>query len=108
MKNKYIIIVTIVYLLFGLKVIKNSFVNYYSKDEYDIAVEEFIEIDVDQLEKIERPYFLYVGRKTCPFCVNFVPKLMNAVKEMDTQVYYLNSEKTEFDKKLTEFRKNMK
>lgn len=48
---------------------------------YKINVSNFEEIEVEDLENLsknENTILLYIGRKTCPFCREFVPKLKSS------------------------------
>lgn len=49
-------------------------------------------------------FFLYIGRATCQWCRKIAPSLSIIVKESEIQLFYLNSENTENDSVLSEFR----
>ncbi|MBM7635450.1 hypothetical protein [Streptococcus saliviloxodontae] len=57
---------------------------------------KLIEIDETKLQELEQgatPFVLYMGRPTCPYCRAFLPKLVKALKNSQTTVYYIDSQK---------------
>lgn len=64
-------------------------------NEYEKAVERLEEISLEEIERKlsnDESFFLYTGRESCPYCRKFVPKLSNVASEIDTKIYYLDSE----------------
>lgn len=62
--------------------------------EYDTSM--FTEISIDDFMKMykeEKDYFVYTGRKTCGYCVAFLPMLQQSVSEYDYTLYYLDVDK---------------
>ncbi len=63
------------------------------KDDYadvefaDITVEEFKEVFNEEEEK-----FIYIGRPTCPYCVESEPWSKRISKDMDKEIYYINTD----------------
>lgn len=72
------------------------------KDIYDENVGNFIQVSAAELldSKVNMPIFLYVGRKTCPHCRDFVSQLSKLVKESKYKIYYLDSENASTDEKI--------
>ena len=63
--------------------------------DYQIAVNRFQKISIEAVEqKIQHQesFYLYTGRKGCPYCQKFAPKLAKAVSKTKRTVYYLDSE----------------
>lgn len=63
--------------------------------EYQKSVENFEEVSpIEISNKIDNgdTFFLFIGRKTCPYCRMFVPKLKQAADQNDIQIEYLNVE----------------
>lgn len=63
--------------------------------EYENFVSDFEKVSVTQInEKLdnEEQFILYIGRKTCPYCRIFVPKLHKAVENEKVDMYYLDVE----------------
>lgn len=74
---------------------------------YKHAELRFIRITAEEANaKIEGgdTFFLYVGRETCQWCRKIVPSLGKIVKENSIELFYLNSENTENNSVLSEFR----
>lgn len=69
---------------------------------YKTETKEFIKVTATELieNKLETPAYLYVGRKTCPYCREFVRQLSGAVKKSKFTIYYLDSEDAKTDKKV--------
>ncbi|MDO5732506.1 MAG: thioredoxin family protein [Eubacteriales bacterium] len=44
------------------------------------------------LQTSGKPYLLYIGRKTCPDCRVFIPKLREVVESEGLEVYYMDTE----------------
>lgn len=64
--------------------------------DYQKSIRELQEITLTDVEKKlhkQESFYLYSGRETCPYCQEFAPKLAQATKETQINVYYLNSEK---------------
>lgn len=75
--------------------------------EYEQKVNDFIKVEVDDINELQQKntyFYLYTGRGTCPHCVLFVDKLYKATKQIDIEIYYLDSEDTDFNFKLKMFR----
>lgn len=74
------------------------------EEAYKQAMTHVEEIKVESLADKKEHYFLYVGRITCPHCLIFAPKLGQIVSETKDKVYYINSENSQANALLTEFR----
>ena len=72
--------------------------------EEDVAVlKKVLSRDADQLLCNETLAVVYIGRSTCPFCRKFAKKLSNIYDQIDTTIYYVESDNTS-DLGLQEFR----
>lgn len=61
------------------------------KTEYDVSM--FKSIDTDkfiELFKKDEKSFIYLGRSTCGYCVQFLPSLQKAQEEYGYKTYYLD------------------
>lgn len=47
---------------------------------------------------------VFVGRETCPYCRLFVPKLNEAAKSLDREVFFVHSEHPDYTQEIAEFR----
>lgn len=86
--------------------IKKNFVNNYNENTKD-----FIKVDVKTIEdkiKNNELFLLYTGRGTCPWCVKLAPILNEISSENGILVYYLDSQNTETDLELKNFRELFK
>ena len=87
-----------VLILLSLLIIIVAFTAYLTtlaQTDYQIAVNRLQNISLETVEqKIQdqESFYLYTGRKSCPYCQEFVPKLAEAVDKTGTTVYYLDSE----------------
>lgn len=55
-----------------------------------------IEITDKELKELDisgQTFILFIGRPTCQYCRQFVPKLEKANKQFNRKIYYINSEK---------------
>lgn len=104
--KKKLLIVSLVLLLGGL-LYKNkeaSSYRYYTSSFENISVSEFYELKDMPNEEI---YFVYFGRSTCPYCQKFVKGLREAAKETNTNIYYVDTEKTETSASLKKLREEL-
>lgn len=83
-----------------------------NSDIYNEYISEFKTVTTDTLYDYtneKETFFLYTGRVTCPYCLEFVPKLYLAITtaqnniDDNIQILYLNSENPE-DKNLEAYR----
>lgn len=75
---------------------------------YRHAMLNFTEVETEEVNfKIQNneQFFLYVGRPTCQWCRRIVPALSSVVKSNSIEMYYLDSQDTEVDTILSDFRK---
>ncbi|MFM0713857.1 hypothetical protein P7J19_06645 [Streptococcus suis] len=66
-----------------------------NESDYVKAVKSYQAISIDEVEqKIqnEEEFILYIGRETCLYCRDFVPKLTEVVEQSHATIYYLDSE----------------
>lgn len=74
---------------------------------YSHAEMNFIRLTAEEVNaKIKEgiPFFLYTGRATCQWCRKMVPILNKVIKEDNIELFYLDSENTEEDEVLSDFR----
>lgn len=78
---------------------------------YESATKKFTLIKPQNLElpnfKSDKA-FVYFGRKTCPYCREFVPKLSSAAMKENVRVNYLDTEHTQTDQEIQQIRKKYK
>lgn len=80
----------------------------FNTSEYDRQVKSFKKVSVSEIkDNIEnkKDFILYLGRKTCPDCVDFVPLLSKVAKENDLEILYLDTERGINHKEIKKFRK---
>ncbi|AOA03478.1 thioredoxin family protein [Carnobacterium maltaromaticum] len=58
--------------------------------------------DLKSLTKQEGTHIVYIGRPTCEYCIDFVPKLNKVVKETNLEVNYYDTDKNRKDLQMTE------
>lgn len=71
--------------------INNSNVNI---SKYESLVIDFLSVDVNEIIDLQNNgevFYLYTGRKDCPYCLNFVIGINRIKNEFDTSIYYLDS-----------------
>ena len=103
-KNKYMLF--LLFLLFLLPIYGCS-KHTATELDYKEMVNKFINVDINDINKLQEngeEFYLYTGRETCPHCKIFVPKLYEAIKERKVDIYYLDSENTDIDIALKQFR----
>lgn len=128
MKNKrkvivivaFIVVVGFVFLLvYDNETNENKFAKEETGDSQEMMLEmeliayrhaemSFIRLTAEEvIAKIKEgtPFFLYTGRATCQWCRKMVPVLNKVIKEGNIEMFYLDSENTEEDKVLSDFRK---
>lgn len=72
-------------------------------ERYDSYVDSFSTVKTDSIIEQQNngdTFFLYTGRRTCPHCQIFIPKLYNVAlksKHNDITLNYLNSEDPDDD-----------
>ena len=72
----------------------------YTTKDYEENVKDFKKVDIEELNaKIDKKedFVVYLGRKTCPFCVKLVPDLNEIMKDLGQDTYYLDVEETNKD-----------
>ena len=55
------------------------------------AFERVLSTQADQLLTNNDKAVVYIGKSTCPYCCRFVKKLNSLVDEVDTTIYYVDS-----------------
>lgn len=70
--------------------------------DYNKEIKKFIQVTATEVldNKVEKPYYLYIGRKTCPYCREFVKQLSDIKNKTKYTIYYLDSENVKTDKKI--------
>ncbi len=67
----------------------------FGNDTYEEDIKEFKKVlstEADELLSNEDLAVVYIGRATCPFCRKFAKKLSGLTEEIDTTIYYVDSE----------------
>lgn len=67
----------------------------FENDTYEEDIKEFKKVlstEADELLSNEDLAVVYIGRATCPFCRKFAKKLSGLAEEIDTTIYYVDSE----------------
>ncbi|MER2226421.1 MAG: thioredoxin [Carnobacterium sp.] len=62
---------------------------------YESLVEDFEIITIAEIKEKRDDndkFLLYIGRKTCPYCQIFAPKLHTAAEKENIKIYYLDTE----------------
>lgn len=78
----------------------------FEKDTYKEDVELFEKVlstTADKLLSTEELAIVYIGRSTCPFCRKFAKKLSRLATEMNSTIYYVESDNT-LDDEINSFR----
>lgn len=82
-------------LLFLLIALFLWFPSLHTQSEYDKYVSQFNLITVESIEERANNYqstLVYIGRETCPYCVEFVPMLNRVSNKRKLDVFYLDTE----------------
>ncbi len=69
----------------------------YNEKDYEESVKNFTKLDIKELNgKIDKKesFFLYIGRKNCPYCIKLVPDLKDIMKDLGKETFYLDVEQT--------------
>ena len=67
----------------------------FEKDTYEEDVELFEKVlstEADQLLSTKELAIVYIGRATCPFCRKFAEKLSGLANEINSTIYYVESD----------------
>ncbi|MFI3940106.1 DUF1307 domain-containing protein [Vagococcus fluvialis] len=59
--------------------------------KYNKIVKNFKEVSVKDIQSLEKEIVLFVGYAECPYCRIFAPKLLEASKNENKEIYYLNT-----------------
>ena len=77
-------------------------------DNYEkniINTEKIRAEDLSELKKENTEIIVYLGRPTCSYCRSFVKLLNKSIKETNSKVYYIQTEKDSTNKALDSIRK---
>lgn len=106
-----VIAILLLTLLFSkdIKLWANKLIYNKNKSDNNLSVipKEFTELDIYQVQKkIENgdSFFLYTGRDTCRYCRVIIPILNKIYSKLEIELLYLNSEYTDVDAQIQEFR----
>ena len=78
----------------------------FGKDAYEEDIKSFEKVlskEADKLLSNEELAAIYIGRGTCPFCRKFAKKLSGLIDEINTTIYYVDSNNFS-DNELSSFR----
>ena len=90
--KKVLILLSLLLIIIGTF---TAYLTTLAQTDYQKAVNRLQKISLEAVEqKIQHQesFYLYTGRESCPYCQEFVPKLVEAVDKTGTTVYYLDSE----------------
>lgn len=107
MLRRYLLVLLAILVVVGAFFLSQS-ATVPSESEYTKAVKSYQAISIDEVEqKVQdkEEFILYIGRETCPYCRDFVPKLTEAVEQSDVTIYYLDSE-SDPNGKIQQFRQS--
>ena len=99
--KKNIVIFVLALITFGTVLT----VKYSDKLLYFYNVSSLKELDTNDLKSLtkqEGTNIVYIGRPTCEYCIDFVPKLNKVVKETNLEVNYYDTDKNRKDLQMTE------
>lgn len=71
---------------------KNSTEKYYEHLDNSNAT-QITDQDLVELDSSGRDFILFIGRPTCQYCREFVPKLEKANEKINRKIYYIDSRK---------------
>lgn len=100
---KRITLIVVLVLLVSVSILVYQNIN--GVVDYKRNVSKLNKVSIDKLlemDKRDESFVLYIGRETCPGCVQFSETLSKALELKKTTVYYLDTEKK--DKKISDFR----
>lgn len=78
----------------------------FEKDTYEEDIKSFEKVlstTADQLLSNEELAIVYIGRATCPFCRKFARKLSGLASEINSTIYYVESDNAS-DSEINSFR----
>lgn len=107
MKKKHAIIFAVIVVAVSALLIANESFRWWGVSNYQKVTNTFTRIEVAEAMKMDDEnvdHLLYIGRETCPYCVEFVPILKEMAEELGQKVYYLDSEGTQTNDGLKAFR----
>ncbi|HEL1992136.1 DUF6568 family protein [Streptococcus suis] len=108
MWRKYFLLVLLAILVVGGAFFLSQSATTPNESDYVKAVKSYQTISIDEVEQKvqdEEEFILYIGRETCPYCRDFVPKLTEAVEQSRVTIYYLDSE-SDPNGKIQQFRQS--
>ncbi|HEL2728987.1 TPA: thioredoxin [Streptococcus suis] len=108
MWRKYFLLVLLAILVVGGAFFLSQSAATPNESDYVKAVKSYQAISIDEVEQKvqdEEEFILYIGRETCPYCRDFVPKLTEAVEQSHATIYYLDSE-SDPNGKIQQFRQS--
>ncbi|HEM3587743.1 TPA: thioredoxin [Streptococcus suis] len=108
MWRKYSLLVVLTILVVGGAFFLSQSAAAPNESDYVKAVKNYQAISIDEVEQKvqdEEEFILYIGRETCPYCRDFVPKLTEAVERSHATIYYLDSE-SDPNGKIQQFRQS--
>ncbi|WEV51262.1 conjugal transfer protein TraF [Lactobacillus sp. ESL0731] len=82
----------------------------YQEQIYTNAIKHFKKISVQKLNKLvgKKKITVFWGKKSCPFCRAFVPKLAKIGHQRHIKIYYIDTTKTDSNSALKKARKRFK
>lgn len=104
-KNQKLIKVLVVIVLAALFYF--VYTKFFNSSEYKKHVSTLDEVKVNEVNDLidkNEDFVLYVGRETCPACVEFVPLMSEIEKNYNIGALYLDSINTDKDEDLKNFR----
>ncbi len=59
---------------------------------YGRLTSKYEQITLNKVDNLNDGDIVYVGRKTCPYCRKFVPKLSMASNRLEKKIYYIDTD----------------
>ena len=107
-----ILIVTITTLfIVGLNIKSNNKTTIENEgSEYQLLIQSLTPLSVSEFEEkelAEEDFLVFLGRESCPYCVEFLPVLIQNLKKNNLSIFYVDTEDTETNTDLKKLRSRL-